>query len=69
MNTPEEAFKINLNQNLWGLIVAFGALGLAEHYKLMTLFWFSFAISLVMALSIAVTTTVYTFNYCKNKIA
>ena len=63
----EDQFKINLNQNLWGLVVAFGALGAAEYFHLCTLFWFSAVTSGVMVLSIAVTTLAYTINYCKNK--
>jgi hypothetical protein len=34
---PTDDFKINLNQNLWGLVVALGFLGAAEFYDLGTL--------------------------------
>lgn len=68
MNNPTDAFKINLNQNLWGLIVAFGALGFAEHYRLDTLFWFAAAVSCVMTLSVVITAAVYTYDYCKGKL-
>jgi hypothetical protein len=67
MNTPQELFKINLNQNLWGLIIGLGSLGIAEHYKLCTLFWFAVVVSVIMVFSIAVTTWAYTVNYLKNK--
>jgi cytochrome c oxidase subunit IV len=67
MSNPAEQFKINLNQNLWGLIVGLGALGIAEYFQLRTLFWFSFAISLMMTASIAVTTLAYTINYWNHK--
>jgi len=67
MSSPQEQFKINLNQNLWGLLVGFGALGVAEQYKLCTLFWFAVAISVVMVSSVTVTTFAYTTNYWKNK--
>ena len=60
----DDQFKINLKQNLWGLVVAFGALGAAEHFKLCTLFWFSAVVSAIMVLSVAVTTLAYTKNYC-----
>ena len=30
MSSPEEHFKINLNQNLWGLLVGLVALGFAS---------------------------------------
>ena len=62
-----EQFKINLNQNLWGVVVSFGALGAAEYYKLSTLFWFAVVVAVVMVASIAVTTLAYTINYWKNK--
>jgi hypothetical protein len=64
---PGEQFKINLNQNLWGLVVAFAALGVSEHYRLSTLFWFALAVSIVMVLSVAATTLAYTINYWKQK--
>lgn len=63
----EDQFKINLNQNLWGLVVAFAALGAAEHFKLATLFWFAAAVTLVMVISVAVTTLAYTIKYWKQK--
>lgn len=65
-NLPEQ-FKININQNLWGLVVGLVALGLAEYYNLYTLFWFSVAVSVVMVASVGVTTLAYTTNYWKNK--
>jgi hypothetical protein len=55
MTGTTEAFKINLNQNLWGLIVAFGSLSLSEHYQLCTLFLFSVVVSSVMTLSNVIT--------------
>lgn len=68
MSNPADAFKINLNQNLWGVVVAFGALGLSELYNLKVLFWFSVVTSVVMTASILVTTFVYTYKYCKGKL-
>ena len=62
-----EQFKINFNQNLWGLLVAFGFLGAAEHYGLCTLFWFAVVVSVTMTISIAITTLAYTINYWKEK--
>ncbi|OGA67066.1 MAG: hypothetical protein A3G83_14340 [Betaproteobacteria bacterium RIFCSPLOWO2_12_FULL_68_20] len=67
MASPDEHFKINLNQNLWGLVVGLGFLGAAEHYGLSTLFWFAVAVSGIMVASVAATTLAYTINYCKHK--
>jgi len=67
MSGAHEAFKINLNQNLWGLVVSLVALGAAEHFKLCTLYWIAAALSALMAISVAVTTVAYTINYVKNK--
>lgn len=67
MAGPADQFKINLNQNLWGLVVSFAALGVAEHFKLCTLFWFAAITSAIMLLSVAVTTVAYTVNYWKHK--
>lgn len=33
MRIPEDQFKINLNQNLWGLLLGFTALGVSEYFK------------------------------------
>lgn len=68
MSSIEEKFKINLNQNLWGLLLSFAGLGVAEHYRLCTLYWFSFAASVITTLSVGVTTVAYTINYWKDKM-
>ena len=67
MGNEVDNFKINLNQNLWGLIISFGFLGAAEHYQLCVLFWFSLIPSVAMILSVCFTTYAYTKNYIKNK--
>jgi hypothetical protein len=67
MSSPEDKFKINLNQNLWGLLLGFVSLGVAEYYQLSTLFWFSCVVSGIMTVSVGATTFVYTVNYWKNK--
>lgn len=53
-------FKINLNQNLWGLLLSLSALGAAEHFNLPTLYKFAVAVALVMSLSVIITTGAYT---------
>ena len=68
MESPDDQFKINLNQNLWGLVVGLAALGLAEYYRLGVLFWFAAVVSGLMALSLSVTTVAYTIRYWKNKM-
>lgn len=67
MITSQDQFRINLNQNLWGLVVGLLALGVSEYYKLSTLHCFSVAITSVMTVSIFVTTYAYTVNCWKSK--
>lgn len=67
MGNPAEQFKINLNQNLWGLVVGLIALGAAEHFRLCTLYWFAVVVSGMMAVSLAFTTYSYTVSYVKRK--
>lgn len=62
-------FKINLNQNLWVLVVAFIALGASEYYRLCTLFWFGVVLSTISSISMIFTLVAYTFNYCKSKFS
>lgn len=66
MTTDE--FKINLNQNLWGLLVTLITLGAAEYFDLCTLYWFGLILSLVASISFTVTLVAYTLNYWKNKM-
>ena len=66
--SPAESFKINLNQNLWGLVVSFTALGLAEHLCLEQLKSLAYITSVVMVVSMVLTTAVYTWRYIKLKI-
>lgn len=69
MNGVQDHVKINLNQNLWGLVVGFGALGASEHFNLETLYYFSCAVSGIMLMSIAFTMFAYTVDYCKTKLS
>jgi hypothetical protein len=66
MNTDN--FKINLNQNLWGLLLALLTLGTAEYFKLCTLYWFGVILSSLTIISFIVTLTAYTLNYWKGKM-
>jgi len=67
MTAVEENFKVNLNQNLWGLLVALGAVGVGERFDLQTLYWLGFVLSSVMLLSVGFTTFAYTRNYWRSK--
>jgi hypothetical protein len=60
-------FRINLNQNLWGLVLSLAALGAAEHFNLPTLYKFAVVIAIVMSASVAITTFSYTVKYWKKK--
>jgi hypothetical protein len=63
----EDKFNINLNQNLWGLVVAFTCLGLAEHFRLKWLFIFSSVVSVPMSISVVLAVGFYTAHYCLRK--
>ncbi len=67
MSNLGDNFKINLNQNLWGLIVGLVPLGCAEYYELNVLLWFSVVVSSIMILSLIATTIAYTIKYCRQK--
>ena len=69
MTSPAEHFKINLNQNLWGLLVSLGFLGAAEYFDLRVLFWFSVVPAGAIVLSICFTTWAYAKNYVTSKAA
>ncbi|SIT13453.1 hypothetical protein SAMN05421761_1207 [Belliella pelovolcani] len=61
-------FKINLNQNLWGLLLALLTLGTAEYFRLCTLYWFGIILSSLTSISFVVTLLAYTLNYWKGKM-
>lgn len=67
MDKVSENFKINLNQNLWVLVVSFLGLGFAEYFELPKLLKLSFLLSVVSIISVFFTLVFYTINYCKNK--
>lgn len=68
MDKVSENFKINLNQNLWVLIVGFIGLGLAEYFKLPKLLTLSYFLTIISIISVTVTLLFYTINYCRTKI-
>jgi len=63
----EDKFNINLNQNLWGLVVAYGALGVAEHWGLKRLGCLAFITSIWLTISLLFTAAFYTWDYCRKK--
>jgi hypothetical protein len=63
----EDKFNVNLNQNLWGLVVAYAALGVAEHWCLPWLFKLSRFAAIIMTASVFFTWIAYTWNYCRAK--
>lgn len=67
MSTADN-FKINLNQNLWGLLLTLIALGTAEYFGLCTLYWFGLVLSILTSISFLITLTAYTINYWRNKM-
>jgi len=68
MADPASNFKINLNQNLWVLIVSFLALGASEYWKLGQLQTPALVMAWVSAASVIVTLVVYTARYVLNKL-
>lgn len=67
MSDLTENFKINLNQNLWGLLVCLGFVGAAEYYNLCVLLWLSVVPAIVMIVSVCITTYAYTRKYVSGK--
>ena len=65
----QDQLRVNLNQNLWALIVAYGALGAAEHWCLKYLLWPSLAASWILTGMVLVSFGFYTYHYCVRKCA
>jgi hypothetical protein len=63
----EDKFNINLNQNCWALVIAYAALGAAEHWTLGHLQWLARILAVATTLSMIATLVAYTWNYCKKK--
>ncbi len=64
---PTDKFKINLNQNLWGLVISYAAVGLSQRYGFHELWWLAFVMSCAMTLSVLICLPFYTINYCRKK--
>jgi hypothetical protein len=63
----EDKVDVNLNQNLWGLVVSYVAVGLSQRYGFHELWWLAFVVSCAMSLSVLVCLVFYSINYCCNK--
>jgi hypothetical protein len=63
----EDKLYINLNQNLWGLVVGYAALGISEHWCLHWLFRLSLIVSIGLSISVMFTVAFYTWDYCRKK--
>jgi hypothetical protein len=63
----EDQFKINLNQNLWALVIAYGALGVANRWGLKYLLCPSLVAAWTLTIMVIVSFGYYTWNYCIRK--
>lgn len=63
----EDKFNINLNQNLWALVVAYGALGAADRWCLRYLLWPSLVASWILTVMVVTSFGYYTRHYCVRK--
>jgi hypothetical protein len=69
MTNIQDNFKINLNQNLWGLLICLISLGLSEYFHLCTLYYISLILSCGAGLSFLLTLGAYTIKYIRSKFA
>ena len=64
----KDSFKINLNQNLWALVIPLTALGIGEHFQLQNLKKFGILLTITTSVSYLITLVAYTVNYWRNKM-
>ena len=64
----KDLFKINLNQNLWALVISLAALGLGEYFNLNKLENFGILLTITTIVSYVITLVAYTINYWNNKM-
>ena len=65
----ENPFKINLNQNLWALVAAYGALGAADRWGLNHLLYPSLVAAWLLTGLVLASFWSYTKHYCVRKCA
>lgn len=63
-----EKVNINLNQNIWALIVCLTALGVSEYYALLKLMLIAWLLSWLCAGILCCCLIFYTVNYCTHKV-
>jgi hypothetical protein len=63
----EDKLHINLNQNLWCLVVGFAALGAAERWCLRYLFWPAYLFTWGTGALVFISCVFYTWHYCLRK--
>jgi hypothetical protein len=68
MNKAIGDIKVNMNQNLWGLLISYVSLGISEYYKLTVLLCLSIILAIILTISVIITTIAYTLNYWKEKM-
>lgn len=68
MTDISDKFNINLNQNLWALIVSFLALAISEYYCLKTLFILSTVMAGFATGSMIFCLVAYTKHYWNKKL-
>jgi len=59
--------NVNLNQNLWALVVSLATLGVSEYFCLRTLYWFGLILSIACSVSILLSLVAYTREYWYKK--
>lgn len=64
----DEKFNINLNQNLWGVVVSYIALGAAEYWQLRWLLRFSVVLATATTVSVVLALVPYTIRYWRGKM-
>ena len=64
----KDGININLNQNLWLLLISISALAASEYYCLGITKIFSIIICTMSTISMLCTLTAYTINYVREKL-
>jgi hypothetical protein len=62
-----DKLKINLNQNIWWLIISYSTVGFSQRYGFHELWWLAFVMSCFCSLSVLICLAFYTINYCRHK--